>query len=348
MTDYNQMNLKQLRQRGREMGLLRVDRNKKKELIERLKKGKQPSDYNKNVLLEQAQNEGILVNATMSKETILQKLRNPKLTDLNDKRLRKIAEEKGVSLRGKMTKENIITRLRNPIPHYTIESLKRVAVNNNIEVGRNIKKPDLINILQNANLIPTTTPDTVVVDSNRGVKFSDAPLALIKSIEQRTTNAREDLMSYRKYIKNFKVEFITSRRFKQIQKTLKEKEIRAKEEHDRLFEARETESALRYFAKVYTINGIEGYDERTFLNDAENSITRVLRENRQTKVKLIFKCYMIKEGPDGEIIRPFDFHSKIGVNLEGTNENELYNNMLDTIEEKIQKLEHAEGTMEAT
>ena len=125
MTDYNQMNLKQLRQRGREVGLLRVDKNIKNELIERLKKGKQPSDYNKNVLFEQAQNEGILVNATMSKGTIPQKLRSPKLMDLNDKRLRKIAEEKGVSLRGKMTKENIITRLRNPTPHYTIESLKK-------------------------------------------------------------------------------------------------------------------------------------------------------------------------------------------------------------------------------
>ena len=169
-------------------------------------------------------------------------------------------------------------------------------------------------------------------------------MALIKSIKQRTTNAREDLMNYRKYIKNLKVEFITSGRFKQIQKTLEEKERRAKEEHDRLFEAKETDSALRYFAKVHTINGIEGYDGRTFLNDAENSITRVLRENRQTKVKLIFKCYLIKEGPDGEIIRPFEFHSKIEVNLEGMDENELYNNMLDTIEEKIQKLEHVEGT----
>ena len=122
-----------------------------------------------------------------------------------------------------MTKENIINRLRNPIPHYTIESLKTVAANNNIEVGRNIKKPDLINILQNAHLFPTTTPDTVVVDSNIGVKFSDAPLALIKSIKQRTTNAREDLMNYRKYIKNLKVEFITSRRFKQIQKHLRKR-----------------------------------------------------------------------------------------------------------------------------
>ena len=281
----------------------------------------------------------------MSKETILQKLRNPTLKDLNDKRLRKIAEEKGVSLRGKMTKENIINRLKNPIPHYTIESLKKVAVNNNIEVGRNIKKPDLINILQNANLIPTTTPGTeVVVDSNIGVRFSDAPLALIKSIKRETTNALEDLKNYRKYIKNSKVEFITSTRLKQIQKTLEENEKRAKEEHDRLFEAKETVSALRYFSRVYTINGIEDYDAKSFLNDAEGSITKVLRENKQTKFKLIFKCNMIRE-KDGEIIiRPFVFHSENMTNLEGTDENELYNIMIDMVEEGIQKLENAPGT----
>ena len=58
-----------------------------------------------------------------------------------------------------MTKENIINRLRNPIPHYTIESLKKVAENDNIEVERNVRKPDLIRILPNANLISTITPD---------------------------------------------------------------------------------------------------------------------------------------------------------------------------------------------
>ena len=77
MTDYNRMNLKQLRQRGIEMGLLRVSKNNKTELIERLKKGKQPSDYNKNVLLEHAQNQGILANVAMSKETILKKKYKP-------------------------------------------------------------------------------------------------------------------------------------------------------------------------------------------------------------------------------------------------------------------------------
>ena len=84
--------------------------------------------------------------------------------------------------------------------------------------------------------------------------------------------------------------------------------------------------------------------EKVFLNNAEDSITKVLRENRQTKVKLIFKCYMIKEGPDGEIIRPFDFHSEIKNNLGGTDEDELYDMVIETIKEKIDKLESAEGT----
>ena len=42
------------------------------------------------------------------------------------------------------------------------------------------------------------------------------------------------------------------------------------------FEVRESNSALRKFARVYTINGIEGYDARSFLQDASQNITSVL------------------------------------------------------------------------
>ena len=56
------------------------------------------------------------------------------------------------------------------------------------------------------------------------------------------------------------------------------------------FEVRESNSALREFARVYTINGIEGYDARSFLDGARENMTRVLRDNRRMKVKLIFKC----------------------------------------------------------
>ena len=343
MTDNNQMNLQQLRQRGKEMGLLRVDKNKKKELIERLKKGKQLSDYSKDVLLEQAQNKGILANATMSKETLLQKLRNPKLTDLNEKRLRKIADEKGISLRGKMTKENIITRLKNPTQYYTIEGLKKVAANNNIEVDRNIRKRDLIRIVENANLI-TSTPDTVE-EVNLGVRFSDAPLELIRAAKHKARNAREDLINYRNYIKNLKSDLLTSRRLEQMQKTLEKRERRAREEHDRIFQFEESLSALREFAKVYTIKGSDVYDGRTFLNEARNSITSILRRNKQTKVELVFKCNMEREVLGvGTVVKPFRFASRHELNLQSTDEDELYDIMIDRIEEEIQKVENAEGT----
>ena len=83
---------------------------------------------------------------------------------------------------------------------------------------------------------------------------------------------------------------------------------------------------------------------KLFLNEAKDGITRVLRENRQTKVKLIFRCNMEREVLGvGIIIKPSAFHSEFEVNLEGTDENELYDKV-DTIEEKTQKLESAEGT----
>ena len=140
MTEYNEEELKklkvdQLRQIGKNKGLLREDRNKKKELIDRIIKGRQLTDESKPVLLEYAQNKGILAIATMSKSTILRKIQNPKLKDLNEIRLREIAAEKGVPLRGKMTKENIIHSINNPTQYYTTESLKKVAADNNIIVG---------------------------------------------------------------------------------------------------------------------------------------------------------------------------------------------------------------------
>ena len=101
------------------------------------------------------------------------------------------------------------------------------------------------------------------------------------------------------------------------------------------FEVRESNSALRNFAKVYTIDGIEGFDARNFLDNARENITRVLRENRQTKVKLIFKCNMIREGPDGEIISPAAFHSDNHINLVGTDEDDIYIIMTERILEKM-------------
>ena len=187
---YGNKTLAELKRIGKKKGLLNVDQYKKADkniLVERLVKGKQISDESKGILLEQAKNTGLKVNANMSKEDILIKISNPKLTDLNNKRLRELADKGGIPLRSQMTDKAIIQRLENPTNYYTIESLKRLARNNNIDVRRNISKPDLINILGDRNLI-TTTP-IKAQESNLWVSAKNIPEELKKVVKKKARNA---------------------------------------------------------------------------------------------------------------------------------------------------------------
>ena len=104
----------------------------------------------------------------------------------------------------------------------------------------------------------------------------------------------------------------------------------------RIFEVVESDSALRNFANVYTIDGKDGFDPKSFMDGALENITGLLRNKRNTKVKLILKCYMISERDN--LIKDFPFHSEIEINVEGTNENEIYTTMTDTILERIANL----------
>ena len=286
----------------------------------------------------------------MSKNTILQKLRNPQLTDLSENRLRRISKERGISLRGKMTQKGIINRIRNPTRYYTIEGLKQIAENNNITVDRNITKPNLIRILQNANLI-TVAQDVTPTPINIGVRQTTTePLELIRTTKPKTpVKPHKNLENYKNYIKSLNNDLMTARRLKTIQKKLEEKEKKFEEDQKRRFTPHETRSAFQKFALQYTIGGNEDdfddySDAYELLYDARYSIIKIFNQHKQTKVKLIFKCNMIKDSIEGEIIQLFAFHSNIEIHLEGTDEDELYDTMVDTIEEKIQKLENIPGT----
>ena len=101
------------------------------------------------------------------------------------------------------------------------------------------------------------------------------------------------------------------------------------------FQVRESNSALRRFTRVHTINGIGGYDALSFLQNARENITSVLRNNRRTKVKLILRCNM--HLPRTDEINPYAFHSNIEINLDGTDEKELYDTMVERILQEIAK-----------
>ena len=104
----------------------------------------------------------------------------------------------------------------------------------------------------------------------------------------------------------------------------------------KIFKVKESDSALRKFAKVYTIDGKEGFDPQSFMDGARENMTEVIRNNRNTEVKLILKCYMISEKEN--LIKDFPFHSDIEVTVEGTDENDIYTIMTDTILERIANL----------
>ena len=62
----------------------------------------------------------------------------------------------------------------------------------------------------------------------------------------------------------------------------------------------------------------------------------VLRNNRKTRVKLILKCNMEKGNtPEEMIIKPVDFHSNIEINLDGRDEKDLYDTMVQRMIEKM-------------
>ena len=214
---YNTKSLPELKIIGKKIGLLNVDQYKKRDkdiLVDRLVKGRQLSDESKGVLLEQAKNSGLIVNASMGKNVILQKITSPKLTDLNVKRLRELAEKGGIPLRSQMTNKDIIRRLENPTNYYTVESLKRLARANNIDVRRNISKPELINTLGERNLI-TTTPITAQ-ESNLGVAVKNIPKELIQVVKKKARNAKEALINFKEYMKNLKTKYITPSRLKKL------------------------------------------------------------------------------------------------------------------------------------
>ena len=346
---YGNKSLVELKIIGKKKGLLNVDQYKKTNknvLVERLVKGKQLSDYPKNVLLEKAQNEELIVNSSLNKEDIIKIISNPEYKDLKKTRLIKLAESKGVKLRDQMTNDEIIERLENPTKYYNKQDLKRLARDNGIKVRHNINKPELINILVERNLI-TTTP-IAAQESNLGVSVSNVPIELIRKAKKKAQSAKEALMNLKEYIKNLKSYNISADRLKKLTKQLEKKTKKAVEEQKRLFTPIIEASAFRNYTNQYVIhNTIAIYGPLAFLADAKPVIINIFNSNRNIKTALYLHCVMVRiERITGDkVIKEFAFHSKgLKLVLEETDESELYNEMVEEIEEEIQKVQNKEGS----
>ena len=348
---YGNMRIKRLKDIAKgKHGLLNVDhytKANKNELVERLVKGKQLEDENKNTILKYGQDQGLKLNASSSKKTLIEKIRNPKLEDLNNKRLRNLADKGGVPLRSQMTDGQIIQRLRNPDAYYNKTSLGRLARNNNIEFPRNISLQGLKNILIERDLI-TTTPITAQ-ETNLWVSAKNIPEALRRVAKKKARNAREAVADFKNYIKNLNKDYITPARLKKLSRQLEKKIKKAVGEEKELFKPIKEKEAFNGNALNYVINGNPFYGPVDFLRAAKPSMVNIMNNNHNTKVKLNFIVTMerVSLDPDGFKYprKEFNFHSRgKKIITEATDTIEIYHEMISEILEAMLKVEQADGS----
>ena len=207
----------------------------------------------------------------------------------------------------------MIEQLRNPPQlEYTRAQLIQLARERGLRGYSRLRKSQLLQRLG--------APRAQILDQDIDTGMTNVPFLTPtpytppQATPSPSSNAVEDLIDYLGNIKE--IPKSVSPRVKKLQE-----EIESIFDQMKLFEVSERNSALRNFAKVYTIDGKLGFDPQSFLDGAKQNITSVLRNNRKAKVKLIFKCYMQRLKTNE--IKPANFHSDIEVNLDGTDEKEL-------------------------
>ena len=350
---YGNKTLKRLKEiaKSKKHGLLNVDhytKANKNELVERLVKKAQLTDLSKSVLIEQGHNAGLKVNVSMSKKNIIKTLTNPKLTDYTKDKLEEIAKKRGVPLPSQITGKRIIERLETPDVFYTVNSLKELLKNNNVD-ARNVKgKQNLLNLAVERGLIAKPIKPEEIQETNLWVSVKNIPEALKRVAKKKARNPREAIADFKDYIKNLNKNYITPARLERLEKQLKKKIKKAEEEEERLFKPIKEKSAFKNYVAQYVIRGDPNYGPFEFMNIAKPYMINVMDKNRNTKVKLYLYCYMTKGeiDPDGfKKIKKFAFHS-IGkkVITEATDLIEVYNEMRDEIEERIKQMDNAEGS----
>ena len=111
-----------------------------------------------------------------------------------------------------------------------------------------------------------------------------------------------------------------------------------KEINRRRLRITETVSALRGFERQFRIEGIPDHGPREVMQIARRDIQNLMRENRQTRVRMILNCEMTREelfSESTQIVNSF-FYSETVENLEASNQSVIYDNFIQTIEERIQ------------
>ena len=108
---------------------------------------------------------------------------------------------------------------------------------------------------------------------------------------------------------------------------------------------KESKSGSKKFAIQYRVDKKDGFDRDSILVNAKQSITNLLINRRQYRVKLIHSCMTEKvDLKGGEVIaKEAAFYSKTEVNIESTDYKKLFSKMKETVLESLAKFQKQES-----
>ena len=229
------------------------------------------------------------------------------------------------------------------VPELKAEA-KRLGLNN----YSRLKKQELIDLLRNQRM-PLIEPLTKKIPApgtkkipalGSPVRTKKIPLPTKKiemspkELERKVKRLKKKLRVINQKIKNNKKK----------KPNLHQQQVKSKQENELdeikrpKFRITESASALRGFARQFRIEGIPRHGAREFLQKVKTEVQKLMRENRLTRIRMILNCEMTRKelfSESTQILNAF-FHSETVENLEGTDEREVYDRSVQTIEERIQ------------